>query len=229
MLRNSVAYGQGSGSILERVRCSGNELSLINCSLADYPDGIYYPCTHRDDAGVTCCKRLYYCCEHKLSLNHAVQCHTGDIRLQGATSHHRGRVEVCVNSIWGTVCDDIWDLTDSGVVCKQLGFSRFGMKLTPFKWLIVAKYYSWTWNSGSIAFTHAHYGQGSGPIHLDNVRCAGSEQRLIDCIHINNTSGPDCTHSEDASVACQQSILLCNSNYISVSFCLSLSYSHPLH
>ena len=55
----------------------------------------------------------------------AVRCNTGDIRLQGGTSADEGRVEVCMNGVWGTVCDNSWNDTDASVVCRQLGLSRF--------------------------------------------------------------------------------------------------------
>lgn len=53
-------------------------------------------------------------------------CEDGDIRLEGSSNAYEGRVELCINHAWGTLCDDGWDSTDGDIVCEQLGFQPFG-------------------------------------------------------------------------------------------------------
>lgn len=53
-------------------------------------------------------------------------CTHGDVRLADGQSLNEGRVEVCLNSMWGTVCDDAWGNIDAQVVCNQLGYASSG-------------------------------------------------------------------------------------------------------
>ena len=95
-----------------------------------------------------------------------------------------GRLEICFNNTWGTICDDGWDIQDAKVACRQLGFFD-AVRHT----------------------SYAFFGSGSGPIYLDNVACTGTETRLEDCSH-NGVGIHDCSHYEDAGVTCTSK--MCN-------------------
>ena len=67
-------------------------------------------------------------------------CDDGDIRLVGGSTQYEGRVEVCINKVWGTVCSTrysswwwnykyYWGIPDSNVVCRQLGHMKLGTLL----------------------------------------------------------------------------------------------------
>ena len=101
------------------------------------------------------------------------------LRLIGGSSYNEGRVEVYYNGQWGTVCDDGWDDTDAGVVCRQLGFGSSGT-----------------------AIGSAGFGQGSGPIWLNNIICIGNESTLAICGHAGINISRTCNHLNDAGVRC---------------------------
>uniref|UniRef100_A0A3B3UI76 Neurotrypsin n=1 Tax=Poecilia latipinna TaxID=48699 RepID=A0A3B3UI76_9TELE len=100
------------------------------------------------------------------------------LRLVGSEEDFEGRVEVFHAGRWGSVCDDQWDDRDAEVVCRQLGYGG------------VAKAWSW-----------AHFGQGSGPILLDAMKCTGNELFLDQCPH-SDWEQHNCDHMEDAGVSC---------------------------
>ena len=107
------------------------------------------------------------------------------IRLTDGPDPHAGRVEVYANSTggvdnaqWGTICDDNWDIQDARVVCHQLGYP-----------------------DAVAAPLSAYYGEGTGPILLDNVKCHGNESDIFACVH-NGIGSHNCDHDQDASVEC---------------------------
>ena len=100
------------------------------------------------------------------------------VRLVGGPTEYEGRVEVFYNGVWGTVCDDDWDLNDAQVVCTELGLGK-----------------------ATAALHTAFYGRGSGQIWLDNVNCLGTEETIRNCSH-RGWGIENCFHLEDASVNC---------------------------
>ncbi|XP_071828425.1 lysyl oxidase homolog 4-like [Apostichopus japonicus] len=101
-------------------------------------------------------------------------------RLSGGPSEAEGRLEVSLGSdvLWGTVCDDGFNIKVANVACRELGFIR-------------AETY----------FFRAYYGRGPDPIMLDELFCYGNETSLWDCQH-SEPAVHDCTHDEDISIKC---------------------------
>lgn len=60
-------------------------------------------------------------------------CTQNDIRLQAGPTKRQGRVEICRNNQWGTVCHDLWGTADARVVCNQLNYDAAGKCENPNK------------------------------------------------------------------------------------------------
>uniref|UniRef100_A0A8B9SAM9 SRCR domain-containing protein n=1 Tax=Apteryx owenii TaxID=8824 RepID=A0A8B9SAM9_APTOW len=158
---------RGMGLVgLRSVQCAGNETQLMFCKTS-YSETV-------------CRSRPFPLCG--LSITGVLP--SRRIRLMNGTNRCAGRVELYHDGIWGTICDDAWDLSDANVVCKQLGCGH-AIK----------------------AFASAHYGEGSGQIWLDDMNCTGAESDLWACSS-RGWGQHNCRHKEDAGVLCSEFLAL---------------------
>eukprot|EP00057_Strongylocentrotus_purpuratus_P024405 XP_011678879.1 PREDICTED: deleted in malignant brain tumors 1 protein-like [Strongylocentrotus purpuratus] len=156
----SALFGMGSGPILlNDVDCDGDEDNIFYCP---YESGDIDYCTHFEDAGAMCYP---------------------NVRLVNGSSPSEGRVEVYHDSIWGTVCDYLWDSPESRVVCRSLGFP-----------------------DELASFPNAYFGEGIVPSLLRVQYCKGDENNIFDCCHYGIPYG--CGHEDDVSVRCQPNVRL---------------------
>jgi hypothetical protein len=129
---------------LDNVECRGNETTLVECDFKRRSNYCY------GKSGVKC--------------NSAsdLECNETDVRLIDGLTPHDGRVEICFNGLWGSVCDDLWDDRDAQVVCRQLGYdgSSTAIQRHPVDSSTILLFY-----------------------YLDNVDCSGNEDRLSECEH----------------------------------------------
>ncbi|KAG6921283.1 deleted in malignant brain tumors 1, partial [Chelydra serpentina] len=158
----TARFGQGSDHIwMDDVNCTGTEVALSDCRARPWGDS---NCTHGEDAGVVCSGSRIP--------------EGAPLRLVNGSSRCAGRVEVLHNQQWGTVCHDDWDITDAGVVCRQLGC---GTALS--------------------APRGAHFGRGSNRMWPVEVQCTGTEAALAEC-RAPPWGQHRCNPGEDASVVC---------------------------
>ncbi|XP_029441154.1 soluble scavenger receptor cysteine-rich domain-containing protein SSC5D-like isoform X5 [Rhinatrema bivittatum] len=208
-------FGEGADTIwLDNVECGGWETALRHCK---HPGWSKHNCRHGEDASAVCegaerppppfpsaeprqdsvtlpgrggtprgdhtiPTRAWHRQELGTALPFSVRSSGSDtrlIRLEGGPSRCAGRVEVFHDNRWGTVCDDDWDIYDAVVVCRELGCGK-----------------------AVFAYGLAKYGQGTGPIWMDEVSCMGFEISLRMC-NSQPWGEHNCQHSEDAGVICQ--------------------------
>ncbi|XP_049330416.1 deleted in malignant brain tumors 1 protein-like isoform X14 [Astyanax mexicanus] len=147
--------------------CSGSEAHLRNCSSSQ---------------AVNCSStvQLYITCSGTSNTVHS------SIRLVGSGVDCAGRLEVFHSGSWGTVSDELWDIEDAQVVCRQL---QCGVALS------------------APVPVPARFGSGTGPIWLNEVECEGNEVSLWNCRY--QLCGEDeCGHKDDVGVVCSEHIPL---------------------
>ena len=157
-------------------------------------------------------------------IDHAVHsnCTTGGVRLVGSEEGDEGRLEVCVNGAWGTVCREEFDSFEAAVACHSLGgFNGSGNFYVYYTIIFQAKecqtfcfFPQPQFTDGALLnlfyFVHdlasqiltSGYTVGDGPIFLSQLLCSGSEQSLLECSSGYPVGLHRCDHSMDVGLLC---------------------------
>jgi deleted-in-malignant-brain-tumors protein 1 len=168
---NADSFSEGTAErVVSGFGCAGTESRLLDCA-------------HSAHSGFTCVASGAIC--QAASTDNGL-CTTGEARLmdtsEGASSLE-GRLEVCINNAWGTVCDDLFDTEDAAVACSLLiGFSAQGATVL---------------SRGAIV-------SGAGPIFLSDLRCSGADTSLLECMRQDNLPAglQSCGHEQDVAIRC---------------------------
>ncbi|XP_072041245.1 scavenger receptor cysteine-rich domain superfamily protein-like [Amphiura filiformis] len=141
--RCCAAYGQGTTPILlMHLYCDRTEERLSDCRSSDGWGPHLYHCDHYEDAGMICSGA------------------TNNVRLV-ANGTQEGVVEIFVNSRWGSICFDNWDMLDADVLCRQMRYTDAEM------------IYNTSISASSLQEI---------PV-MGSVACSGSEDYLAECSH----------------------------------------------
>ncbi|XP_030851596.1 deleted in malignant brain tumors 1 protein-like [Strongylocentrotus purpuratus] len=174
----SARFGQGSGDILlDDVWCSGTEENLAECPHRGV--GVHN-CGHNEDAGAIC-----YLGTHPQPFQ---------VRLVGGSNNAEGRVEVMHDGSWGTICDTWWDLRDTRVVCRMLGFDG-----------ALAAAGSARFGRGSGRILLAYVGSHPNPFQVRLFGGSNDAEGTVEVMH-DGSWGTICDYSwdlRDARVVCR--------------------------
>jgi hypothetical protein len=151
--------------------CAGSEDSLNDCDyfndwITEYTEFWY----NNIRVGVEC----------QMNTSQSWCNQEGSIRLSNGTYSNEGRVEICLNGYWGTICSNGWDENDAFITCKRVGHPT----LRP------------------IPMINGYFGKGIGPVHMTSVGCTGNEDGLDLCPYVNGIGVTNCYHGKDVGVIC---------------------------
>uniref|UniRef100_A0A8C1LWR0 SRCR domain-containing protein n=1 Tax=Cyprinus carpio TaxID=7962 RepID=A0A8C1LWR0_CYPCA len=179
-LSTAAPHNSCTSPALVRTTTSGQILQLfvINnvCSSSGWGK---HDCQHKEDIGVVCSgKHAAKLFTLKLSITFYTFRNSSFKEIRNCS----GRLEVYHNAVWGSVCDDQWDISDAQVVCRQLGC---GAALR--------------------ADGNSVFGAGEGVVWMNRVECRGNEIHLWDCpLSLKNHT--DCSRKEHAGLTCADSV-----------------------
>ena len=119
-------FGRGEAPVhVLDIDCTEGAVNLQDCNVHAYTIStaddlflyyIVFPYYNADVDGIIC----------QGNATSEIECVPGDAKLVGGLKANEGRVEVCIDGFWGTVCEEGWDDEDAIVLCHQLGLMPTG-------------------------------------------------------------------------------------------------------
>ncbi|XP_026097112.1 antigen WC1.1-like [Carassius auratus] len=182
-LSASTAKVKSAPNWLDKVTCRPHDSNLWQCPSSPWGQN---NCNNKDEvAKITCSKE-----ENHESSRSRLSCFISPspqqkqcsknipLRLNGGEGRCSGRLEVYHNAVWGSVCDDQWDINDAQVVCRQLGCGE-----------------------ALLSDGNSTFGAGEGVVWMNKGQCRGNEIHLWDCpLSLNNHT--DCAHKKHVRLNC---------------------------
>ncbi|XP_051896698.1 deleted in malignant brain tumors 1 protein-like [Pristis pectinata] len=156
-------FGKGTGPVWnQKYMCRGYESRLWDCPISPWDR---FSCSHESDVSVICSEKNWV------------------PRLTNGGSRCDGRVEIYYNRSWGRVQDNLWDINDANVTCRELGC---GYAIS--------------------VYSSSKYGESEGPVWVNEVTCQGNESQLQMCNSL--TLNPFLDDSDGVGVLCSEHLQL---------------------
>ena len=90
-------------------------------------------------------------------------------------------MEVSINEVWGTICDQDFGRMEAVIVCQHLGYDV----------------------ERPMIHNSTYFGKGTGPVHMKNLQCLGHHTHISQCkLNTSHTDTKCDTHEKDVGVTC---------------------------
>jgi hypothetical protein len=176
-------YGDDErNSVVNFISCNGSETRLLDCPFNVSGADEREKCGPLQDAHVIC--------QDKATTPPDTTCSDRDLRVVGGPTVREGRVEVCYNHAWGTVCNEVYGPTAAGILCRELDFRPSSAS---------------TSSGGEALYDETL--AGSGPIFISRLQCPSDPALVVDpyteCLNEVVLGLSECSHSHDVGVRCE--------------------------